>query len=256
MANICLGAEPMTPLDRALVEAQKDESKAKDYYDLFLRSDIYVPTFNVPEIESEGRTKEGDSFTPVIIDHDGKRFLILFDTFERLQGYATRDIGFVQLPGHVLLESIPDGMHWTLNHTTEFFKEFLPEEIEELRRNLAGLGPKEITIQKETQVLIGAPAKIPDGLIPALTEICRRNHEITQAFLGQVFIVGVDKAPHLSLVVTTSGVSNPAKEAIMRDLAVAARNKMGEANFMDISVDGDTSVVQSIVQDVKPFYKK
>jgi hypothetical protein len=99
--------DKMTPIDKAYAAAIKDQTKAGDFYNLFLRSDIFIPTFDVPEREGARRADGQEAFNPVVIENEGRKTLILFDTLERLKGYATREIGYVAMPGHATLKLCP-----------------------------------------------------------------------------------------------------------------------------------------------------
>jgi len=48
-ATLLHAEDKMTPLDKAYETALKDQTKAGEFYNLFLRSDIFIPTFDVPD---------------------------------------------------------------------------------------------------------------------------------------------------------------------------------------------------------------
>ena len=243
----------MTPIDKAYAAAIKDETKASDFYNLFLRSDIFIPTFDVPEREGARRADEQESFNPVIIESDRQKTLILFDTLERLKGYATREIGYVAMPGHAILEAMPEGLPWALNHTTDHYKEFTPEEIAHLKKQIEASRPRPTTVKEGTQLLIGAPAKIPEGLAEALRETLKRNDEVTSARLGQVYIVAEGEVPHMALVVRTGGIDDNVKQAMIKDLSTACRGKLAEGEHIDILIDEPGQISEGIISEVEPF---
>ncbi len=248
--------DKMTPIDKAYAAAFKDQTKAGDFYNLFLRSDIFIPTFDVPEREGARRADGQEAFNPVIIENEGRKTLILFDTLERLKGYATREIGYVAMPGHAILEAMPEGMHWALNHTTDHYKEFSPEEIAHLKKQVEAARPKPTTVKEGTQIMIGAPAKIPGGLVEALRETLKRNGEVTSARLGQVYIAAEGEVPHMALVVQTSGISDTVKQAMIKDLSTACRGKLAEGEHIDILVDESGQIAKGIISEVEPFHTK
>lgn len=248
--------DKMTPIDKAYEAAIKDQTKAGDFYNLFLRSDIYIPTFDVPEREGARKADGQEAFNPVIIENEGRKTLILFDTLERLKGYATREIGYVTMPGHAILEAMPDGLHWALNHTTDHYKEFTPEEIAHVKKQVEASRPQSTTVKKGTKIMIGTPAKIPDGLVEALRETLKRNGEVTSARLGQVYIDAEGEVPHMALVVRTDGVSDTMKQAMIKDLSTACRGKLGEREHIDILVDEPGQISEGIISEVEPFHTK
>jgi peptidyl-prolyl cis-trans isomerase C len=255
-ATLLHADDKMTPLDKAYETALKDQTKAGEFYNLFLRSDIFIPTFDVPDREGARRADGQEAFNPVIIEKDGRKTLILFDTLERLKGYATREIGYVSMPGHAILESMPDGFHWAMNHTTDHYKEFSPEEIAHLKKQIEAARPKPTTVKEGTQIMIGAPAKIPEGLIDALRETLKRNGEVTTARLGQVYIAAEGEVPHLALVVRTGGITDTVKQAMIKDLSTACSGKLGKGDHIDILIDEPGQISEGIISEVEPFHKK
>jgi hypothetical protein len=116
---------------------------------------------------------------------------------------------------------------------------------------------KQSLMKAETTVLIGAPAVIPDGLIDALIKVCQKNTEIESAYLGQVYIQAEGEVPHKALVVNTVGVSESVETAIFKEFGVAARGLMGDADYIDIFIDQEESIVSTDVMNlVEPFYRK
>lgn len=251
-----MAEEIFSPLDKAYKDAIVNKTKADDFYNLFLRSDIFIPTYDIPSKPGARRSNQNDSFAPVIIETDGKHTLVLFDALERLQDYATREIGYIAMPGHAILESMPEGIYWALNHTTEYFKEFSPDEIRALKARVEADKPTTTTLKENTKVLVGVPAAIPEGLLAALSETLTRNREVLSAYLGQVHIVSEGETPHLALVVPTSGIDVSLKKAIVTDLAITMRGMCGEAGHIDILVDEPGTISETIIQEVEPFHQR
>lgn len=124
----------MTALDTALgilrqdIDDQKGQSQ---FYDLFLNSTFYVPT--LPD-EEQGAVAASEAappgeVLPLIIEAQGNDYLMLFDSRERLNSWAEAEVGFVEVPGHVLAATSSPPLHWALNVGTEYSKQFLPDEI-------------------------------------------------------------------------------------------------------------------------------
>ena len=253
LAWVRIAGAMQTPLDRALAAAMESPESQPAYYDVFLRSDLFVPTVDMPEGEEQRRAAEGETFSPVVIESDGKLFLILFDTVERLQAWAQREIGFVRLPAHALVESVDPQLHWALNVGTEHHKQFVPEELAWLRRRIAGTRATPMTLDRDTKVLIGSPSEVPDGLLEALTVVLRRNPEVREAHLAAVGYEGETRA-HLAFVGTLEADTD-VEEAIRRDVVLACGGLLGEGQTLDIFLD-DSGVAQTARQTVEPFYTR
>lgn len=126
----------MSKIDDALVSLRENMDNARkqmEFYDLFLNANFFVPILAdlTPEVQ-EG-TKE---VAPVITEADGKDYLMIFDSLERLKDWATEegDGRYIEVPGHVLALNSAAPLHWALNVGTEFSKQFHPEEIAWLRQ--------------------------------------------------------------------------------------------------------------------------
>ena len=244
----------MTSLDQAYVEASQS-GKESVFYDAFLSSTIFIPTINAPGKESNRRTGENDTISPIIIESDGAKYLMLFDTKERLASWAQREVGFAALPGHAIVEMMGTDFHWALNVGTEHMKTFVPEEIQWLKERTNEA--QEERIASGTQVITGAPAKIPAGLIESLKKnLSTRNSEVKAAYLGQVYYVREGEKPHLALVIDIATKEKSLIEAICQDLAVSTKGFLGEGEYIDIMVNDGNGTTLEITKAVKPFYKK
>ncbi len=121
----------MTELDQALetLRADPDNHKAQSgFYDLFLNSVFFVPTVNETFRTGEENQQEKVE-VPLIIEADGTDYLVFFDQHQRLNDWAEQEVPCVQLPGHMLVEMTPAGLHWAMNIGTSCNKQFAPDEI-------------------------------------------------------------------------------------------------------------------------------
>lgn len=119
----------MTPLDTALAKYIADDNEANPYYDLVLNSSFHIPTFDEAPEEGQPAVAENDAISPVLLESDGKTYLMLFDSEERLRAWAKQTVSFVVLPGYAIAEMTTRELHWAVNVGTDYSKEFVPEEI-------------------------------------------------------------------------------------------------------------------------------
>jgi hypothetical protein len=121
----------MTDIDQALesLRANPDDRKAQaGFYDLFLNSSFFVPTANeMVEVDEKGSRENIE--VPLIVESEGTDYLVFFDQKQRLDDWAEKEAPSVQLPGHVLAEMTPAGLHWAMNVGTDYNKQFAPDEI-------------------------------------------------------------------------------------------------------------------------------
>ncbi|SNB45241.1 SseB family protein [Geobacter sp. DSM 9736] len=127
----------MTELDKALEVMRAnptDNAGQSAYYDLFLNAAFWVPTLSMEQArEVAPEAAAAGEALPLVVETDGKEYLMLFDTEERMLGWTKTEVPYVQVPGHVLAEMSEPPLHWALNVGTEYSKSFVPDEIAWLR---------------------------------------------------------------------------------------------------------------------------
>lgn len=126
----------MTKLDQALVASREDRNMQPVFYDLFLNSLFFVPTIEETkqtDSKAADQEKADEGALPLLIEAEGKSFLMLFDTIKRLNDWADEDAKYVALPGHAITEMSLPNLHWAMNYGTEHQKQFEPDEIEWLK---------------------------------------------------------------------------------------------------------------------------
>jgi hypothetical protein len=246
--------EQMTRLDAALKAVQQDHSKTGEYYTLFLKTDLYIPTYDTPEKDNYRRAQQGDKFTPVILDREGKKYLAVFDTMERLQGWAKQPIGYVRMASHALLSAVDSSIHIVLNPGTGYAKEFVSDELKELQEAVGRTIPKEQEVPAGTQVLVGAPAKTPDGLEEAIRTCLSRDKEVEAAYIGQVMVMREGEKPHLVLVLEVGPVTGSVFSAIVQEVGIAIKGLLKDGEYLDMLRYERQGLASRIVKRVEPFY--
>ena len=123
----------MTDLDKALefLKSHPDDPTAKmNFYGLFLNSIFFVP---IKKLGSEGESGEKAVELPLIIENEGRDFLVFFDEQKRLNDWAEKHVPCAQMPGFALVEISSPEISWAMNVGTEHDKQFGPEEISWLK---------------------------------------------------------------------------------------------------------------------------
>ena len=246
----------MSELEDAYVRGLSGGPEAQHaFYALLLRSVLLVPTWHVPPVAQPAHRADGsESFAPIILDHDGRRFLPVFDSLERLSAWATREVGYVGFPGHALLEMMDPDIHWILNPNSAHQKEFVPDELIWLKGLIATASGRPSVIPPGTRVLAGAPAAVPTGLIAALSTVLSRNPEVQHAWLGQVTYELPREVPHLALVIDADHLNDTLAGAIQKDLFIAAEPFLSPTTPLDLFLSVTAGVSQVIATTVSPFY--
>lgn len=123
-----------TELDQAIERAFATEGKQEDVnkvYLALLRANLFVPT------SKEKSTDPEEPFQPLFAEFEGNYFLPAFDTVERLITWAGEEFGnieYVELPGIHLITGMSDEVFLCLNLGCPFYKEFLPDEVKQLKK--------------------------------------------------------------------------------------------------------------------------
>jgi peptidyl-prolyl cis-trans isomerase C len=127
--------EELTAIDQELQALRQDMDDAKrqsKFYDIFLNTTFCVPTLDNNELGEESTVEEGQVL-PLVIESGGNDYLMLFDSEIRLKNWASNDVKWVEVPGHILAATTMPPLHWALNVGSEYSKQFLPDEIAWLR---------------------------------------------------------------------------------------------------------------------------
>ena len=122
----------MTEIDQALSALELDRrnpDKQSRFYNLFLNTTFYVPTLEDEAETGATESAEKGPVLPLVIEAEGRDFLMLFDTQERLQAWAQAEADCVEVPGHVIVAMSEPPLNWALNIGSESSKLFSQEEI-------------------------------------------------------------------------------------------------------------------------------
>ena len=169
----------LNELEVLLIAASTDPSKRSEFQKVMLKSDLLAAT---PEAHDDSgwrtlTTSERISLLNVPAP-DGVPVAAVFTSQQRIVDAFGAGTGFIQMNGATLLELVAEsgaflnpgsayGVHWTADHLS------------------AVLGkPTRITIQKDTQIMLGAPKERPEALLAALTRPLSADHRVREAWLA------------------------------------------------------------------------
>jgi hypothetical protein len=235
----------MTQLDAAYTAAKHDNNKKPDFYNLFLNTELYIATHE---------TQEANSFSPLLMESNGIKYLMLFDTEERLANWAKKEVAYAAVPGHTLVETVGTDYHWALNAGTEFVKTFVPDEIQWLK-GVVGKSKNDQAANDSTNVsvLIRKPVDLPEGFTEALTEELAKHAAINQAYLGKAHYAIKDEPPHLTLVLEVDTQMNT---ALRNELSEKIKTLLADDSIFDLLLSGESGVANEIVKAMEPCYNK
>lgn len=134
-----------TPLDNAcddLGDALNAVRKVEaTFYDLFINTELFFISDGKPTGKTQNTIKvssDGESWDTPVVEEDGNKFVMLFDSQQRAADWAGREVEVVGAEGLAILNSIKldDKTYIMLNENTEHWKEFTPDEIQWLMDNI------------------------------------------------------------------------------------------------------------------------
>jgi SseB protein N-terminal domain len=197
----------LTPLDRAhlATEAAPDDDASRlRFYAALADTDLFLLT------EAEAA---GDTVTPQVFDLADGRFLLAFDTEERLAAFSDAPSAYAALPGRVVVRLLAgQGVGIGLNLGVAPSSVLLSgAAIDWFAATLTHV-PDATTGQAHR---ITAPGKVPDTLVAAVT------HALA-AFAGLAVLAAVtDTHGHLSLTLALIGVPAHAEAALAQAVSEA-----------------------------------
>lgn len=163
-------------LEALLAAAAADRSHAPAFLTALLESTVIV----AGTVADDGMATLAD-----LLDADGSSVQPFYTSEERLREtlavVPTFERNTLALPCRVLWQ-MTRGARLVLNPHSAHGKEFLPGEIGQLLDGEATLTPR--VLERETEVLVGQPARIPPGMIEALTAVLTDVDEVDEATLG------------------------------------------------------------------------
>jgi len=129
----------MTELDQAIAAAYGSEGKQDDVnkvYLTLLRSTLFLP------VRKDQDSLDDEPFRPLFTVINEEYFMLAFDTLDRLIAWAGDQmdkIAYVELSGRDLVAGINEKVYLCVNLDTQYYKEFSPDEVFQLKKIVARL---------------------------------------------------------------------------------------------------------------------
>jgi hypothetical protein len=231
-------------IEALLAAAATDRSQAPAFVTALLESTVIV----AGTVTDDGMATLAD-----LLDSDGSSVQPFYTSKERfqetLQVVPTFERNILALPCRVLWQ-MTRGRRLVLNPHSAHGKEFLPGEIAQLLDGEAVLTPG--VVERETQVMVGQPARVPPGMTEALTAALAEHREVDEAILGWKVTPQEDGSFDESYLLVIVGAPN-AREVISGSLARAlATYSVG----VPIDVMYAAPGAKHLLQGVPPFHRR
>jgi hypothetical protein len=110
------------------------------------------------------------------------------------------------------------------------------------------------TVPAGAEVFIGAPKRIPDGLVTALKARLAKSPDVAEAYLAMIYVKREGEVPHFLLFLKIDDAPDFVKDLIRNDLGNASKAFLSEDESIDILTDNSPAASAAVAQVVKPFY--
>ena len=179
----------------------------------------------------------------------------VFTSTDRIfdKGVVKEQVEYMQMKGENLFK-ITKGATFLLNPYSDYGKELLPDEIRKLLNGtILTDTAKTLKIEKETEVLIGQPAKYPNEIVKSLKKLFSERPNVKAAYLGWICNSDSDIAPHYIFALDADGdLHNLTQEA-----GFTAKQFLEQGEFVDfIKIDKNNGISDYFLKQTKPFYER
>ncbi|MBI4717685.1 MAG: enhanced serine sensitivity protein SseB C-terminal domain-containing protein [Planctomycetes bacterium] len=248
-----MASGPVNELERLLVQALRSPASRPQFYQEFLRSNVFVIRTGPPPAETRCRVAgEGETLSVHSWQAEGRTVIPIFSSLPRLQAFITEDVGYVSLSAEEFLR-MTLGSVLLLNPGTEYEKEFTPQEAAALLEGAADTRPETFTIPEGADVILGMPKDYPHELADALGRFFRTQRNVKRAYLAQILVIGRDERPHTLIGLEAGGDWQQvvaAAVAAIRGVHVPSP----PVDFLPITGRGGTE--EYFREKCKPFYQR
>ncbi len=169
----------LNELEALLIAASTDPMQRSEFQDVMLKSDLLAATPEAHDSSGWRTLKKSERVSLLNVPApDGLTVAAVFTSEQRIIDAFGAGTGFIQMNGAALLELVAEsgaflnpgsvyGVHWTADQLSAILGK-----------------PVRITIQKDTQVMLGAPKERPEALLDALTRSLSAENRIREAWLA------------------------------------------------------------------------
>jgi hypothetical protein len=184
---------------------------------------------------------------------DGSPIIPFFTSLAALQRAIDEECSYLGLEAKALFE-LAKGAHFVLNPTSDYGREFLPDEIDALLSGGVARTGEQRIVQKDTKVLLGQPAQYPAQMVEALAKFFAKRSEVKAAYMALMHDPARDAKPHLIIGIQAEGDI----ERLIREAGSVAGDTSPAGEPVDLCqvVPGEKTLSEYFLNSVKPFYER
>ena len=196
--------DPTNPLEESLVAAVHDPACRPQFYRDLLESEIYAIQEGVPESEGKVTLAEDTEVRLRMIEWNGKPFIPIFTSLERLQTVLQDEVGFLSLNALQFMQ-ITQGADLVLNPGSDYGKEFLKDEVASILDGSIWNPGEQRQVEADTKVLLSQPAEPPTELMNALSRLFEKTPGVLRGYVCLVAYEADIDSPHTLLAIEAEG---------------------------------------------------
>jgi len=239
-------------LEQLLQKAAIEPAFRAEFYERLLTDELVVITRN-SNLPQGNQILQQDTPVNIVSYEDGK--IPVFTSTDRIfdKGVVKEQVEYMQLKGKNLF-GLAKGATFLLNPYSDYGKELLPDEIERLLNGtILTDTAKILTIEKETKVQIGQPAKYPTDMVNSLKKLFSERPNIKAAYLGWIFNPDSGEPPHYIFALDADGDL----ESLTQEAGFTAKQFLEQHEFVDfIKVDKSGGISDYFIKQTKAFYER
>ncbi len=244
--------EPQNDFERSLMRAATDPAHRPQFYKDLTQAELLIIQEGGANQNGPVTLEAGSTLHIRNMDWNGKPYIPVFTSIPRLQAAIQSQVGYLAINALELMK-ITQGSEWLLNPGAEYGKELTRSEIAAIINGSIGKPSQRYVAEKETQVMIGQPARYPKVLVEALTRYFATRKEVKSAYLAHFCNPTVDPKPHTLIGIEVSGNWDD----VVGGAGVVARDLETPdppVDFMQLT--GRAGVEDYFRKSCKPFYKR
>lgn len=242
-------------LETLLRLAADEPAHRPEFYNVLMASEVFI-------LGNTGQSSTGGAVNLEAGDHieikhwqkqDGAQIIPFFTSLELLQKALESEETYMALSARSLFE-MTLGATLFINPKSDYGKEFIPQEIEQLLSNGMNQAAVQRTTEKETSVLMGQPSNYPKHMTDSLCQLLAKHNNVEKAYLALMHDASVDEKPHLIIGIEASGDI----EKVIREAGIVAADSAPDGEVVDLyRVNPDDSgLSQYFINDTIPFYER
>ena len=193
-----------------------DASKGDDFWTCFFTDNVYLLSA-ADGHEGERMMEEGETIQLVNwLDGKGNEFIPVFTSLEELQRSISGENSYMAINGGDFLE-FTRGASICVDPRSEYGVLYGPEDVASILNHFQG---ERVTVEKATQVMLGAPAEQPVQMIDAIVSTFKNDPRVHAAYFCMMY-----SGDHKSFVIGIVFKPGMENKTVFDKAGAAAKNR-------------------------------